>query len=176
MILNSVTKSRSIKHVLPLLVVALSIAPLADVLRADDKSPDSTGQQLPAVNKSTTRQSTEGAITLQSQLSALTARVKRLEEMLDQHEPSVPEHETKLILITLQHASAKSVVKSLKPHFTSQSKVPTVITYDSRTNTVIARSSDSELIALEAVLMRLDQPTESHASPDEGRFRERSRD
>jgi type II secretory pathway component GspD/PulD (secretin) len=62
-----------------------------------------------------------------------------------------------LKIFSLQNADAEALTQTVLPLFVNVEKPPTVIVFDERTNTIIARGPESELQILEAVLLRLDE-------------------
>jgi len=66
--------------------------------------------------------------------------------------------ETQLKIFDVKHADAEQLSSTIRPLFIPRPDSTTVIVFDKRTNTVIARGTESELSILEVVLMRLDEP------------------
>ena len=66
--------------------------------------------------------------------------------------------ETQLRIFEVKHADAEQLSSTIRPLFIPRPDSTTVIVFDKRTNTVIARGTESELSILEVVLLRLDEP------------------
>ena len=66
--------------------------------------------------------------------------------------------ETQLKIFNVKHAEAEQLSTTIRPLFCPRPDSTTVIVFDKRTNTVIARGPESELSILEVVLLRLDVP------------------
>lgn len=69
--------------------------------------------------------------------------------------------ETQLKVFNVKNAIAEQLTSTIRPLFNPGPDSTTVIVFDKRTNTVIARGSESELSILEVVLLRLDEPDAS---------------
>jgi type II secretory pathway component GspD/PulD (secretin) len=64
--------------------------------------------------------------------------------------------ERQLKIFTLT-TDAETLTKTIQPLFADAGAPPTVIVFDKRTNTIIARARESELTILEALVLRLDE-------------------
>jgi hypothetical protein len=62
-----------------------------------------------------------------------------------------------LKIFALRNADAEGLTKALQPLFADAGAPPTVIVFDKRSNTIIARGRESELTILEAILLTLDE-------------------
>ena len=62
-----------------------------------------------------------------------------------------------LKIFSVQNADAEALTQTVLPLFVNVGKLPTAIVFDKRTNTIVARGSESELQILEALLLRLDE-------------------
>lgn len=62
-----------------------------------------------------------------------------------------------LKVFTLTNADAERLTKAIQPLFADVGLPPTVIVFDTRTNSIIARGRTSELVILEAIVLRLDE-------------------
>jgi Bacterial type II/III secretion system short domain len=69
--------------------------------------------------------------------------------------------ETQLKIFNVKHADAEQLSSTIRPLFIPRPEATTIIVFDKRTNTVIARGPESELSVLELVLLRLDEPVAS---------------
>ena len=97
--------------------------------------------------------------TMRSQITDLTAKVTRLEKQLKESTRNRSKHATKIKMYPLQHADAKQAVVSVAPLFGAEASSPTMIAFDARTNTVLARGRAEELEMFGDFLFQLDQPT-----------------
>jgi type II secretory pathway component GspD/PulD (secretin) len=60
-------------------------------------------------------------------------------------------------VFALTNADVERLTKAIQPLFADVGLPPTVIVFDTRTNTIIARGRTSELVILEALVERLDE-------------------
>lgn len=65
--------------------------------------------------------------------------------------------EIQLKIFNVKHAEAEQLSSTIRPLFVPRPDSTTVIVFDKRTNTIIARGPESELSILEVVLLRLDE-------------------
>lgn len=69
-----------------------------------------------------------------------------------------PSGDIQLKIFDLKHADAEQLSTTIRPLFIQRPESTTIIVFDKRTNTIIARAPESELSILELVLLRLDEP------------------
>lgn len=65
--------------------------------------------------------------------------------------------ERQVKVFSLKNADAERLTKAIQPLFADAGAPPTVIVFDTRTNSIIARGRTSELVILEAIALRLDE-------------------
>jgi|SRR5215469_4648595 len=65
--------------------------------------------------------------------------------------------ERQIKVFTLLNADVERLTKAIQPLFADAGAPPTVIVCDNRTNSIIARGRTSELVILEALVLRLDE-------------------
>lgn len=76
-----------------------------------------------------------------------------------------PLPETTVQIYQLMHADGEQLTATLQPLFTAPKEARTILVFDKRTNTIIARGTKSELQILEAILLRLDEKRPEQPPP-----------
>lgn len=94
---------------------------------------------------------------LQKQVAELTKRVEKLESQLKN--AAKPAEDTRQVKIfPLLHGDAKSLASIVDQLFGGRGYGELRIAFDARTNSIIATGQEANLMVIEAVLLKLDEP------------------
>lgn len=121
-----------------------------------------TGNRDTAQKETSNSTAQHRLVALEQKLVALTERIEQLEHALKQSHLDNDPKEVQFKIFSLVYADAESTTKTVSGLFPKTKGKSLCVTFDKRTNAILARGPDGDLAILEALLLRLDRAKESN--------------
>ena len=137
-------------------VTAIALTAIAPAMSIE------TGNRDTAQKETNNPSAQHRLVDLEHKLVALTERIEQFEHALKQTRLDKDSKEVQFKIFSLVYADAESTTKTVSGLFPKTKGKSLCITFDKRTNAVLARGTDGDLAILEALLLRLDRAKESN--------------